>query len=111
MQRLRDSERSSGLVTLRRTREFQPCPFCFGIFRSLPAFIGHNLDKIGNGTVLQRGHLFQFVPLLITHRQIELRFVVVLFGPDHLIFMEHLYMPFELVLARHRLSLRRFLRT
>jgi len=49
--------------------------------------------------------------LLLAHRQVELRFVLVLFGPDHLIFMENLYMPFELVLARHRLSLRRFLRT
>src|SRR4029077_12506404 len=47
--------------------------------QSLPAFIGHNLDKIGDGTLLQRRHLFQFVSLLITHRQVELRFVLVFF--------------------------------
>jgi hypothetical protein len=51
--------------------------------QSIPTFIGHNLDKIGNGTVLQRCHLFQFVPLLLTHRQVELRSVLVLFGFCH----------------------------
>ena len=47
--------------------------------QSLLAFTGHNLDKIGDGTVLHRSYLFQFVSLLITHRQVELRFVLVLF--------------------------------
>jgi hypothetical protein len=47
--------------------------------QSLPAFIGHNLDQIGDGTLLQRCHLFQFVSLLLTHRQVELPFVLVLF--------------------------------
>src|SRR6187551_1729164 len=51
--------------------------------QSLPAFIGHNLDKIGDGTLLYRSHLFQFVSLLLTHRQVELRFVLVLFGFCH----------------------------
>ena len=51
--------------------------------QSLPAFIGHNFDKIGDGTLLYSCHLFQFVSLLITHRQVELRFVVVLFGFCH----------------------------
>src|SRR6476620_1817651 len=47
--------------------------------QSLPALIGHNLDQIGDGTLLQRGHLFEFVSLLLTHRQVELPFVLVLF--------------------------------
>ena len=47
--------------------------------QSLPAFIGHDLDKIGDGTLLQRCHLFQSVSLLVTHRQVELPFVLVLF--------------------------------
>src|SRR6476661_6630978 len=47
--------------------------------QSLPAFIGHHLDQIGDGTLLQRCHLFQFVSLLVTHRQVELPFVLVLF--------------------------------
>src|SRR4029453_10679304 len=51
--------------------------------QSLPAFIGHNLDKIGDGTLLYRSHLFQFVSLLITHRQVELCLILVLFGFCH----------------------------
>ena len=47
--------------------------------QSLPAFIGHNLDQIGDGTLLQRCHLFEFVSLLLAHRQVELPFVLVLF--------------------------------
>ena len=47
--------------------------------QSLPAFIGHNLDQIGDGTLLQRCHLFEFVSFLLTHRQVELPFVLVLF--------------------------------
>src|SRR5882672_5840339 len=47
--------------------------------QSLPAFIGHNLDKIGDGTLLQRCHFFEFVSLLVTHRQVELPLVLVLF--------------------------------
>src|SRR6478609_4594755 len=51
--------------------------------QSLPAFIGHNLDQIGDGTLLQRCHLFQLVSLLLAHRQVELLFVLVLFGFWH----------------------------
>src|SRR6266550_3282473 len=51
--------------------------------QSLPAFIGHNLDKIGDGTLLQRCHLFESVSLLLPHRQVELPFVLVIFWHSH----------------------------
>src|SRR4029450_9189851 len=53
--------------------------------QSLPAFIGHHLDQIGDGTLLQRCHLFQFVFVAPHDRQVELPFVLVLFGFWHLI--------------------------
>src|SRR5512132_2021688 len=70
-------------VKLHRLRDGFSVSNALLLGQSLPAFIGHNLDKIGDGTVLQRRHLFQFVPLLLTHRQVELRFVLVLFGFCH----------------------------
>ena len=45
--------------------------------QSLPALIGHHLDQIGDGTLLQRCHLLGFVSLLLTHRQVELPFALV----------------------------------
>src|SRR5438552_9875562 len=42
--------------------------------QALPAFIGHNLDQIGDGTLLQSCHSFQFVSLLLTYSQVELPF-------------------------------------
>jgi hypothetical protein len=46
--------------------------------QSFPTFIGHNLDKIGDGTLLYRCHLFQFVSLRFMHRNVELRLLIVL---------------------------------
>src|SRR5215471_8345570 len=54
--------------------------------QSLPTFIGHDLDKIGDGTLLNSCHLFQFVSLLLTYREVDLLFNVVLF----LVFHSHL---------------------
>jgi hypothetical protein len=70
--------------------------------QSLPAFIGHNLDKIGDGTVLYRGHLFQFVPLLITHRQVELRFGIMSNHISESAAPLHRVQPFQVRKVRER---------
>src|SRR5215831_15268670 len=54
------------------------------LHQSLPTFIGHNLDKIGDGTLLYSCHLFQFLSLLFTHRDVELWLLILLFGFRHL---------------------------
>ena len=38
--------------------------------QSLPTFIGHNLNQIGEGQLLEGCHLFQFLSLLFTHRDV-----------------------------------------
>src|SRR4029453_4058853 len=83
----RNFSRSAGLsmsrFKLHRLRDGFSVSNALLFGQSLPAFIGHNLDKIGDGTVLYRSHLFQFVSLLITHRQVELCLILVLFGFCH----------------------------
>src|SRR4030095_503030 len=70
-------------LKVHRTRDGVSVRNALLLDQSLPAFVGHNLDQIGDRTLLQRCHLFQFVSLLLTHRQVELPFALVIFRHSH----------------------------